>query len=91
MDLQRRLAQHWRNPPRRMRSDAQGLRHITDAFEVTVLGSAATRALAHELETIWIARLGAQGPNGYNLLPADPAHSRAYWANRLRLQRAGRL
>lgn len=74
-----------------MRADAAGLRRIEDAFEVSVVGSAATRALAHELEEAWIARLDARGAAGYNLLPADPGRSPAFWANMRRLARAGRL
>ena len=52
----------------------------TDAtFAVATLRTAANKREATAAERFYIRQLKAQGPAGYNKLPASPGNSAAYW------------
>jgi predicted GIY-YIG superfamily endonuclease len=78
-NLRRRIAQHRKKPPQRMRKDLQAAASFDAAFEVTVLLSTTDQRAANEAEKQYIAEYKAQGPDGYNKFPGKPGSSKAFW------------
>ncbi|PNW87602.1 hypothetical protein CHLRE_02g141446v5 [Chlamydomonas reinhardtii] len=79
-NLAARLAQHRRAPPARMRADAAAHQPFLDCFVMEVLATADTQQQADGLEGLYMRKLGARGPGGYNKLPGAPVGCRAYYA-----------
>ena len=62
-----------------MRRDATAGQNFDATFAIATLRTAANKREATAAERFYIKHLKAQGPNGYNKLPASPGTSAAYW------------
>lgn len=63
-----------------MRADAAAHQPFLDCFVMEVLATADTQQQADGLEGLYMRKLGARGPGGYNKLPGAPVGCRAYYA-----------
>lgn len=79
-DLTRRLSQHRRTPPLRMKADVQALQFFDAHFRVDVLARADSPKAANALEQHHIRVQGAAGDMGYNDLKGAPAVTPRYHA-----------
>jgi hypothetical protein len=62
-----------------MRADAAAANNFEDTFAVAELLTTSSKREAKAAERRYIAHFQAQGPRGYNKLPASPGTSAAYW------------
>jgi len=82
--MARRLKQHIKKPPRRMKKDMTDDEHKhfeTHISVATLETTTMTKATADILEKRYIADMGTTDTaKGYNTLPGSPGHSASFWA-----------
>ena len=85
--MRRRYGEHRRNPPSRMRHDANLHKPFDSNFIMTELDNTDSKHKANHLEYHYIKLHVTQASQGYNICKQDPTHSRQFWY----LHRLGRI
>jgi predicted GIY-YIG superfamily endonuclease len=79
-DPARRFASHSRNPPHRMRTDAEKYQPFRSFFEFTVLQEGLDKVEANKMEAAYIELHDATSEKGYNWCFGKPFGCRRWWA-----------
>ncbi len=87
--LARRVAQHRRSPPRRMKGDAAAHQPWDANFRARVLLTCTSAHTADLMEKHYIKQLKATSERGYNDLPAAPGRCARFYAMQAARARQG--
>lgn len=77
--MHRRYQQHRRQPPTRMRSNAQRDALFDANFKMTLLSQTTSKHSASEWEYHYIRHYDTQDSSGYNITKQDLTHSWQFW------------
>ncbi len=78
-DVTRRLQQHERRPPARMKAGAAKYQPFRQYFKLVVLAACTSPSMANHLESLYICQFNST-QSGYNNLKGPPTKTAKFWA-----------